>query len=98
MDAGMIGGVVGGVVGLAGGIAGTYFSIRNTRGRRERAFMGRAAAVTWAAILAFLIGLLLLPPPYNALLWVPYGLALAFGIRWMNRRQAQIRAEEQGKT
>lgn len=85
---------MGGTLGLVGGIVGTYFSIRNTLGQRERAFMIRVAAVVWTGVTALLVGLFLVPQPYKWLLWIPYAFALAFGIRWSNRRQAQIRAEE----
>ena len=94
MDPGMAGGIVGGGLGLAGGVVGTYFSIKNTSGPRERAFMIRASAVAWVAVTVFLAGLLLLPKPYNWLLWIPYGIALPLSIRSLNRRQQQIRAEE----
>lgn len=94
MDAGMIGGIVGGAIGLAGGMIGTYFSIRNTNGPREKAFMIMVSAIAWIAVTAFLAGLLLLPKPYNWLMWLPYGIALPLGIRWCNRRQSAIRAEE----
>ena len=94
MDPGMAGGIVGGGLGLAGGVVGTYFSIKNTSGPRERAFMIRASAVAWVAVTVFLAGLLLLPKPYNWLLWILYGIALPLSIRSLNRRQQQIRAEE----
>ena len=94
MDAGMMGGIIGGTVGLAGGAIGTYFSIRNTRGPRERAFMVKASVIAWVVVTAFLVGLLMLPKPYNWLMWVPYGIALPLGIRWCNQRQLKIRAEE----
>jgi hypothetical protein len=94
MDAGVVGGIVGGVIGVLGGLVGTYFSIKNTAGPRERRFMIQAAAVAWLAVTAFLIGLLMLPRPFNLLLWIPYGIALPLGILWSNRRQRTIRAEE----
>ena len=94
MNAGVIGGIVGGVIGVAGGVFGTYMSIRNTSGPQERTFMIRVAWVTWIVLALFLYGLFVLPKPYNWLLWAPYGIALPLGIRWCNRRQAQIRAEE----
>jgi hypothetical protein len=94
MDAGAVGGIVGGVIGVLGGLVGTYFSIKNTAGPRERTFMIRVAVVAWLAVTAFLIGLLMLPRPFNLLLWVPYGIALPLGILWCNRRQRTIRAEE----
>ena len=94
MNPGLVGGIVGGVIGLLGGIVGTYFSIKNTAGPRERAFMIRVAVVAWIGITAFLIGLMMLPRPYNFLMWVPYAIALPLGIVWCNRRQRTIRAEE----
>jgi len=94
MDAGTLGGIIGGGIGLAGGIVGTYFSVRNTHGPRERSFMIKVSAIVWIVVTAFLAGLLLLPKPYNWLLWVPYGIALPLGIRWCNQRQLKIRAEE----
>ncbi len=47
MNDGWIGGIAGGVIGLIGGIVGTYFSIKNTNGPRERAFMVKMSVVCW---------------------------------------------------
>lgn len=94
MDVGLVGGIIGGALGVAGGAIGTYFSVKNTSGPSERSFMIRVSAIAWVAITAFLAGLLLLPKPYNFLLWLPYGIALPLSIRWCNRRQLQIREEE----
>ena len=96
MNPGLVGGIVGGVVGVLGGVVGTYFSIKNTAGPRERRFMIRVAIAAWIAISAFVAALLLLPRPYNLLLWIPYGIALPVGIWWSNRRQQLIRGEEGG--
>lgn len=86
MDPGLIGGIVGGLGGLAGGVIGTYFSIKNTKGPRSRAFMVRASIVAWIAVSVFLTLLLLLPNPYRHLLWIPYGILLPLGIIRVNRR------------
>jgi Ca2+/Na+ antiporter len=94
MEAGIIGGILGGVLGTLGGAIGTWCSIRNTRGPRERAFMVRASVVAWIAIIVFLALLLLLPHPYRLWMWVPYGILLPFGIMRLNRRLAEIRAGE----
>jgi hypothetical protein len=94
MDVGLIGGIIGGAVGLLGGAIGTYASIKNTAGPRERAFMIQVAIVTWIVVIAFVFGLLALPKPFNFLLWVPYGIFLPLGILWSNRRWCRIRAEE----
>ncbi len=91
---GIFGIVVAGLIGIAGGVIGTYFSIKNTDGPLERAFMVRVAVVGWLAVIAFLVGLYLLPNPYRFLLWIPYTPGLVLGIRWGNRRQMQIRARE----
>jgi len=94
MDAGMIGGILGGVLGALGGIIGTWFSIRNTRGPRERAYMVKASIVSWIGIGVFLALLFLLPHPYRLWMWVPYGILLPLGILRVNRRLAEIRASE----
>ena len=94
MDIGLMGGIIGGIFGVAGGIFGTYFSIRNTAGPKERSFMIRMAACTWIAVTLFLLGLFLIPKPYNWLMWIPYGILLPLGIRWSNLHQQQIRTEE----
>ncbi|HWN83071.1 MAG TPA: hypothetical protein VNM87_13315 [Candidatus Udaeobacter sp.] len=83
-------------LGLLGGAVGTYCSIKNTSGPQERAFMIRAALVTWVLVTAFVAGLILLPHPYGFLLWIPYSVALPLGIRWGNRRQMEIRTAESG--
>ena len=100
MDAatiGWIGGLAGAVIGLLGGVVGTYFSIKNTQGPRERAFMVKFSAGTWIAVLVFLAALMLLPSPYRFYAWIPYGIALPLGIRYCNRRQQDIRQQE-GRT
>jgi uncharacterized membrane protein YfcA len=94
MHIGWIGGIGGTVLGLAGGVVGTWFSIRNTNGPRERAFMVKSAAVTWLAIGVFLAVLLLAPTPWRFLVWIPYAILLPLGIWYFNRVQQRIREEE----
>jgi hypothetical protein len=50
--------------------------------------------MTWVAVAVFLSALLLLPSPYNQLMWIPYGLLLGFGIRKLNEMQKRIHDEE----
>jgi hypothetical protein len=50
MDVGTVGGILGVVAGLAGGAVGTFASIKNTGGPRERQFMVRAAGAAWVGI------------------------------------------------
>lgn len=93
---GILGGIVGSAVGILGGAIGTYFSLRNVRGPRERAFVRRAAAAMWIFLLAFLAALMLTPPDVRIWLWVPYVLVLPFAIRGWNRQQLAIRSAEAG--
>ena len=93
---GTLGGIVGGVLGLLGGVVGTYFSIRNTRGPRERAFAIKASILAWVFLAVFLGALLLLPPSQRFWPWLPYVVVLPLGIRAWNRKQSRIRREESG--
>jgi hypothetical protein len=86
--------VGGSALGVLGGVVGTYFSVRNTNGPRERAFMLQLAAVCWVAMAAFLAAMWLTPMPFRVLLWIPCAGALPLAIRAANCRQAQIRQEE----
>ncbi len=94
MNAGIIGGIVGSVFGIAGGVIGTYYSIKNTKGPLERAFMIKASVIAWIAITVFLILMFLLPNPYRLWLWIPYGILLPLGIIKLNKRVAEIRETE----
>ena len=94
MDAGMVGGIIGAVVGVLGGLFGTYCSVKNTQGPKERAFMVQFALTTWIAVSVFLALLFLLPQPWNFLLWIPYAIALPLSIRFCNKRQLVIRESE----
>lgn len=89
-----VGGIAGGLIGLAGAVFGTYLSVRNTHGPRERAFMIRAVAVIWVGGLAFLGLLLGLPDPYRWFAWLPYSVLLPLGIVYGNRRHQAIRQAE----
>src|SRR5258705_4716551 len=95
MDAGTVGGIVGGIIGLAGGAVGTYASIKNTSGPRERRFMVRAAIAAWVGITLFLVLLFVLPNPYRWLIWILYGVALPLAFVTLNRKQQAIRSAEE---
>jgi uncharacterized membrane protein len=90
----LVGAFSGGALGILGGFVGTYFSIRNTKGPRERNFVVRSAVVFGLGVSAFLAALFVTPMPYASLLWLPYMAALLFVGRAWNRRQRQIRSEE----
>src|ERR1039458_9358096 len=94
---GLIGGVVGGIVGVAGGLLGTYFSIKNTNGPRERAFVIKASIACWIFVLTFVSVMCLIPGLYKLLLIPIYVVGLVAGILLLNKKQARIRLEESKK-
>ena len=94
MHPGWIGAIAGCTIGLAGGIIGTYYSIKNTNGPRERAFMVKSATIAWVLGLVFIAVLLLVPSPYRFLAWIPYAILLPLGITYGNKIQQRIRREE----
>ena len=94
MHPGTIGIIIGCLGGLAGGIIGTYCSIKNTNGPRERAFMIKVSVIGWIAILVFVGLMFALPNPYRYFLWIPYGILLPLAIVTGNRKQQRIRQEE----
>jgi hypothetical protein len=91
---GLVAGIAGGVVGVMGGVVGTYFSIKNTKGPKERAFMIRAAAFCWFGASAFLTCLSLLPLHWSWLLWVVYLPPLFWFITKANMGQARAQVED----
>jgi hypothetical protein len=90
----LLGAFGGGALGLLGGLIGTWFSIRNTNGPRERAFVVRASIIGWIAVSVFLAALWFTPMNFQVLLWLPYMALLPFAARAWNRKQQQIRGEE----
>ncbi|MCP4259358.1 MAG: hypothetical protein GY774_17885 [Planctomycetes bacterium] len=94
---GMIGGILGGILGCIGGLVGTYFSIKNTNGPKEKSFMIKVCIIGWIGIILFLVLMFLLPNPYRFYLWIPYGIILPIVIIKGNRVQAKIRQEELNK-
>jgi hypothetical protein len=94
MNTVLIGGIAGSLIGAAGGLIGTYFSVKNTNGPRERAFMVRAAIVCWVGVSVLMAGVVLLPQA-RLWFWIPYCILLPVGIRYGNRKQTAIRRKEQ---
>ena len=109
---GIVGGILGSLIGVLGGGVGCYFSIRNTNGPRERAFVVKCVKQSVLFVLGFLLvygvacvlvfllrthvapgwSTVLLVLPH--LLWIPYVIALVYGILHWNKEQARIRREE----
>ncbi len=90
---GLIGGIVGSVIGVAGGAVGTYFSISRAKGDSARAFMIKSSVVVWLLVSAFVAAVVLLPTPWKHLIWVPYGVMLPLGIRYSNKRLAELESQ-----
>jgi hypothetical protein len=96
MDAGMAGAVAGTVVGVMGGVVGTFSSIANAKGPRERALTIQLAAACWVWMAGLVFWLFVAPRPWGALA-VLWGLPLLMKIPKMNRRLAQARAEDESE-
>ena len=94
MDAGIIGGITGGIIGLMGGIVGSYFSVKNTKGPKEKAFVIRATLILWILVIIYTGLLISLPFPQKLYLMIPYGFILPLGIWYWNRTQQNIRTKE----
>jgi Ca2+/Na+ antiporter len=94
MNYALIGGIVGGILGLTGGLVGTYFSIKNTSGPREKAFMIKTSIFMWIFGITFLLLFFILPMPWRFLLWIPYSIILPLFIILGNRAQQRIKQEE----
>jgi uncharacterized membrane protein len=91
---GWAGAICGTLLGILGGAIGVYFSVKNTKGPRERAFVIRASILCLVGVVIFVVGMWLVPSPYKFGLIPVYVVALLLGMRQWNRRQAAIRAEE----
>ncbi|NQU38767.1 MAG: hypothetical protein HQ523_02325 [Lentisphaerae bacterium] len=87
-------GVAGGLLGLTGGIVGAYFSIKNTNGPKERAFVAKGSVVALLTVLLVAGLMIFLPKPSGALMWIPFGLLMFPAIKYWNRKQENIRQEE----
>jgi len=94
MHASYIGAIIGCTIGLIGGIIGTYCSIRNTNGPKERAFMVKASVMVWVGIVLFLGLMFALPNPYRYFMWIPYSVLLPLGVICGNKMHQKIRQEE----
>lgn len=97
MNAGLIGGIIGSICGFLGAVIGTYFSIKNTQGLRERRLMIKASVICWLGVSAFLVLLFVIPAPYKWMIWIPYCPLLVWGITVSNKMQRKIREEERSK-
>jgi len=93
MDTGTMVVTLGAAIGVAGGVVGTYCSISNTKSNEERSFMVKCSLWTWVLTIGFLCGLLMLPEPYNKLMWGAWVLVIVFGSRWMNNRSQELRTK-----
>jgi hypothetical protein len=80
MDPGLIGAIAGSLIGGAGGLTGTCFSIRNTNGPRERAFVIRTVIMLWIGVAAFLAAMLFLREVRSG-----YGFPVVIGSRFRFR-------------
>jgi hypothetical protein len=88
-----LGGSLGVVLGLAGGYFGVRASLKNAKSAEERRLVWRFSAAVLAMIALLMAGLVLLPPPFNWLTWLPYTIVLVISIRYANRLQDELRQQ-----
>ncbi len=86
-----VGGGLGVVLGLAGSYFGVRASLKHAKSDEERRLVWRFSAAILFMIGLLMAGLLLLPPPYNWLSWIPYAFVLVVSIRYANNLQAKLR-------
>ena len=86
--------IVGGLLLLALAAWSVYLAKKSAKGPREQAFLIRAIPLFWIWSILFGLGQWCLPSPYQYGLLPVYLVVLFFMIRYFNRRQAAIRAEE----
>lgn len=86
-----LGGGIGTLLGLAGGYLGVRASLKNPKRDAERRLVWRFSLAILGLLGILLAGLLLLPPPYNWLSWIPYAIVLVVSIRYANKLQAGLR-------
>lgn len=86
-----VGGGLGAVLGLAGGYFGVRASLKHAKSDEERRLVWRFSAAILVMIGLLMAGLLLLPPPYNWLSWIPYAFVLVASIQYANKLQAELR-------
>jgi uncharacterized membrane protein YfcA len=91
---GLVGGILGGLIGILGGAVGTYLGIKCAKTPRERAFAIKASIVCWIFVLAFVLGMWLIPGFYKLLLIPIYVVGLVAGMLFIIRRSSQIHSED----
>ncbi|HAW28123.1 MAG TPA: hypothetical protein DCY03_08400 [Planctomycetaceae bacterium] len=91
---GLIGAVGGTLLGLLGGVYGTWNSIQQTKGPRERAYVKKMALMFFIVVPLFVVLVFVLPDPWNYYIWLPYGLWLTTTIRRSALKQQAIREAE----
>lgn len=91
---GLIGAVGGTLLGFLGGVYGTWNSIQQTNGPRERAYVKKMALMFFIVVSLFVVLVFVLPDPWNYYIWLPYGLWLTSTIRRSALRQQAIREAE----
>ena len=88
-------GILFGTLILLIGFVGTFHSVKNTKGPRERAFATQSNLVAWVAIALFFSTIYFLPDPYNILIVVGYFLVFPFVVYRVCSRRLLIRRMEE---
>ena len=84
-----------GVLILLIGVVGTFHSVKNTKGPKERVFAAQSNLLAWVAIAIFFITVYFLREPYNFMAVVLYFAAFPFVVYRVCSRRLLIRRLEE---
>jgi Ca2+/Na+ antiporter len=76
------------------GVVGTFQSVKNTKGPRERAFAAQSNLLAWMAVAILFVTMYFVPEPYNYLVVVLYFAAFPFIVYRVCSRRLLIRRLE----
>jgi len=94
MHPGYIGAIIGVTVGVIGGLIGSYYSIKNTKGSLEKAFIKKFVLLFWISGVIYLVLLIYTPIPYNFLVMTCFFIIFPFIIRYVNNKLKKLQVIE----
>lgn len=92
---GLVGGLFGSIIGIIGGATATYYSIKTTKGPKEKSYMIKLALSCWLILASLIaISIFFIPIQYKSYYSILYMLMLFLTIKYGNKKQQEIRESE----